>query len=205
RSRQQRNFLTTLLLSQGVPMICHGDELGRTQRGNNNGYCQDNELTWIDWANADAGLLEFTRAVSAVRANHTVFRRRRFFSGKPVGRRGEDGLPDIAWFTPDGAEMTDQDWDASFAKSVAVFLNGHGIPYLDARGQRVLDDSFLLCFNAHHEPIEFTLPPKEFGCTWRLVVYTGPEEETPAEEVPGGGALTVDAHTAVVLQAPDGG
>ena len=205
RARQQRNFLTTLLLSQGVPMICHGDELGRTQNGNNNGYCQDNELTWIDWANAGADLLEFTRAVSALRASHPVFRRRRFFSGKPVGRRGQDGLPDIAWFTPEGAEMTDEDWGASFAKSVAVFLNGHGIPDLDARGQRVLDDSFLLCFNAHYEPIEFTLPPKEFGAAWHVVVFTGPEEETPAEEVPGGGTLKVDAHTAVVLQAPDGG
>ncbi|HXA90093.1 MAG TPA: glycogen debranching protein GlgX, partial [Mycobacterium sp.] len=120
RARQQRNFLTTLLLSQGVPMICHGDELGRTQSGNNNGYCQDNSLTWIDWADADAGLLEFTRAVSALRANHPVFRRRRFFSGKPLGRRGLDGLPDISWFAPDGAEMTDEDWGAGFAKSVAV-------------------------------------------------------------------------------------
>jgi isoamylase len=205
RARQQRNFLTTLLLSQGVPMICHGDELGRTQNGNNNGYCQDNELTWIDWASADAGLLEFTRLVSALRANHLVFRRRRFFSGKPVGRRGQDGLPDIAWFTPEGTEMTDEDWGASFAKSVTVFLNGHGIPDRDARGQRVLDDSFLLCFNAHYEKIEFTLPPKEFGASWQVVIYTGPDETTPADEVPGGGTLTVEAHTAVVLQAPDGG
>lgn len=201
RARQQRNFLTTLLLSQGVPMICHGDELGRTQNGNNNGYCQDNELTWIDWDSADAGLLEFTKTVSALRAEHPVFRRRRFFSGKPVGRRGQDGLPDIAWFTPEGTEMTDEDWGASFAKSVAVFLNGHGIPDRDARGQRVLDDSFLLCFNAHYEPIEFTLPPKEFGAAWEVVVYTGPEETTPADEVPGGGGLNVEAHTAVVLRA----
>ncbi len=201
RARQQRNFMTTLLLSQGVPMICHGDELGRTQSGNNNGYCQDSELTWIDWAAADTGLLEFTRTVSALRANHPVFRRRRFFSGKPVGRRGQDGLPDIAWFAPDGDEMTDEDWGASFAKSVAVFLNGHGITDRDARGQRVLDDSFLLCFNAHYEAIEFTLPPKEFGAAWNLVVYTGPQETTPADEVPGGGKLTVEPHTAVVLQA----
>jgi glycogen operon protein len=201
RARQQRNFLTTLLLSQGVPMMCHGDELGRTQRSNNNGYCQDNALTWIDWADADAGLLEFTRAVSALRANHPVFRRRRFFSGKPVGRRGHDGLPDISWFTPDGAEMTDEDWGVSFAKSVAVFLNGHGIPDLDARGQRVLDDSFVLCFNAHRAPLEFTLPPTEFGTRWRVVVYTGPEETTPSAELPAAAKLTVHAHTAVVLQA----
>jgi isoamylase len=201
RARQERNILTTLLLSQGVPMICHGDELGRTQSGNNNGYCQDSELTWINWAEVDSDLLEFTRNVSALRANHPVFRRRRFFSGKPVGRRGQDGLPDIAWFAPDGDEMTDEDWGASFAKSVAVFLNGHGISHRDARGQRVLDDSFVLCFNAHYESLEFTLPPKEFGASWGLVVYTGPDETTPADEVPGGGKLKVEAHTAVVLQA----
>jgi isoamylase len=201
RARQQRNFLTTLLLSQGVPMICHGDELGRTQNGNNNGYCQDNELTWIDWADADASLLEFTRAVSALRANHPVFRRRRFFNGKPVGRRGQGGLPDITWFTPDGAEMTDEDWGASFAKSVAVFLNGDGMPYLDARGQRVLDDSFVLCFNAHREAIEFILPPAEFGACWRVVVCTGPEKAAPPGELPAAAKFTVDAHTAVVLQA----
>jgi len=204
RARQQRNFLTTLLLSQGVPMICHGDEFGRTQSGNNNGYCQDNSLTWIEWADADADLLEFTRAVSALRANHPVFRRRRFFSGKPVGRRGQDGLPDISWFAPDGAEMTDEDWGASFAKSVAVFLNGHGIPGLDARGQPVFDDSFVLCFNAHHEPIEFTLPPAEFGTGWRTVVRTRAEEATPSEELSAAAKLTVDAHSAVVLQAIPG-
>ncbi len=208
RARQQRNFMTTLLLSQGVPMICHGDELGRTQGGNNNGYCQDSELTWIDWDNADAGLVEFTGAVAALRAEHPVFRRRRFFSGKPVGRRGLDGqgrLPDIAWFTPEGTEMSDEDWGASFAKSVAVFLNGQGIIGRDPRGRRVTDDSFLLCFNAHHEPLEFTLPSKEFGSSWQVAVFTGPEETTPADEVPGGGTLTVEAYTAVVLQASDGG
>jgi glycogen operon protein len=133
-----------------------------------------------------------------------VFRRRRFFSGKPVRRRGQDSQPDISWFTPEGAEMTDEDWGASFAKSVAVFLNGQGIPGRDERGQRVVDDSFLLCFNAHYEPIEFTLPPKEFGASWQVVVYTGPEETTPADEVPGGGMLNVDAHTAVVLRGLTG-
>ncbi|KZS61970.1 MAG: glycogen debranching protein GlgX [Mycobacterium pseudokansasii] len=201
RARQQRNFLTTLLLSQGVPMICHGDELGRTQNGNNNGYCQDNEITWINWAQADAGLLDFTRAVSALRASHPVFRRRRFFSGKPVGRRGEDGLPDIAWFAADGSEMTDEDWGASFAKSIAVFLNGHGIPDRDLRGQRVLDDSFILCFNAHYEPIEFSLPPARFGEKWRTVIYTGARKLAPCDELPASARLTVDARSTVVLQA----
>ena len=205
RSRQQRNLITTLLLSQGVPMICHGDELGRTQDGNNNGYCQDNALTWIDWADADTGLLEFTRVVSALRSNHPVFRRHRFFNGKPVGRRGQDGLPDIAWFAPDGTEMSDEDWGAGFSKSVAVFLNGRGIPDRDARGQRVLDDSFVLCFNAHYEPIEFTLPPADFGANWRVVVHTGAEDTEHPEELGAAAELTVDAHTAVVLQAASTG
>src|SRR6201985_3985955 len=118
RALQQRNFLTTLLLSQGVPMLAHGDELGRTQQGNNNVYCQDNELSWIDWAHADTELIEFTRAVSALRTAHPVFRRRRFCSGKPVGRRGDGSLPDISWFAPDGSEMTGEDWESGFAKSL---------------------------------------------------------------------------------------
>jgi glycogen operon protein len=130
-----------------------------------------------------------------------VFRRRRFFSGTPVGRRGQDGLPDISWFTPDGTEMTDADWGASFAKSVAVFLNGHGIPGRDARGQRVLDDSFVLCFNAHYEPIEFTLPPVEFGSCWRVVVCTGSADAAQDENLRPAAKLTVDAHSAAVLQA----
>src|SRR5271166_3314480 len=201
RGRQQRNLITTLLLSQGVPMICHGDELGRTQDGNNNGFCQDSLLTWINWAKPDAGLLEFTCAVSALRANHPVFRRRRFFNGEPLGRRGVEGLPDIAWFTPEGTEMTEEDWGAGFAKSVAVFLNGHGIPDRDARGQRVLDDSFVLCFNAHDEGIEFTLPPADFAASWRVVVHTRTAEAGPSEELAAAAQFSVDAHTAVVLQA----
>jgi isoamylase len=201
RARQQRNLITTLLLSQGVPMLCHGDELGRTQDGNNNGYCQDNEITWINWDKTDQSLLEFTRAVSALRSNHPVFRRRRFFSGKPVGRRGGAGLPDIAWFTPEGDEMSDEDWGAGFAKSVAVFLNGLGIPDRDQRGQPVQDDSFFLCFNAHYEPLEFTLPPSKFSTGWRTVVHTGTEDEMPSEDLPPAEKLTLQAHTAVVLQA----
>ncbi len=208
RARQQRNFIATLLLSQGVPMICHGDELGRTQGGNNNGFCQDNEITWIDWAKADAELLEFTRTVSELRANHPVFRRRRFFSGKPVGRRGEAGLPDIAWFTPDGDEMTGDDWGAGFAKSVAVFLNGHGIPDRDARGQAVVDDSFLLFFNAHHEPLEFTTPPAEFGKGWTVLintaVNTGAGSAGADEELGAAATVTVDGRATVVLQAVSG-
>ena len=206
RGRQQRNFLTTTLLSQGVPMISHGDELGRTQGGNNNGYCQDNEITWIDWAHADTALLEFTRTVSALRAAHPVFRRRRFFDGLPVRRRGVEGMPDISWFQPDGPEMSDEDWDSSFGKSVAVYLNGQGIPGLDARGHRVTDDSFVLCFNAHHEPIEFTLPPEEFGPAWTPVIDTaaGADDGGEASPVRAGATVRVGSRGIMVLQAaPD--
>jgi glycogen operon protein len=207
RARQQRNFLATTLLSQGVPMISHGDELGRTQNGNNNGFCQDNEVTWVHWDKADTELMEFTRSVSALRAAHPVFRRRRFFNGLPVRRKGADGQPDISWFRPDGSEMSDDDWGSGFGKSVAVYLNGQGIPELDARGQRVTDDSFFLCFNAHHEPIEFTLPPDEFGRAWVPVVDTSaetvgsaanPEDRQP---IPAGDAVQVAARATVVLQA----
>jgi glycogen operon protein len=201
RSRQQRNFLVTLLLSQGVPMICHGDELGRTQSGNNNGYCQDNELTWIDWADADTDLLDFTKSVSALRAAHPVFRRRRFFSGKPVGRRGQAGLPDIAWFTPEGTEMTGEDWGSGFAKSVGVFLNGQGIPDRDARNQRIVDDSFLLCFNAHYEDIEYTLPSKKFAAAWRPVIDTRTDKPDQDATLKARVKIPVEARTVIVLQA----
>jgi glycogen operon protein len=203
RSRQQRNFLTTLLLSQGVPMICHGDEVGRTQGGNNNGYCQDNGITWVDWENADTQLLHFTAAVTALRAAHPVFRRKRFFTGRPVRRRGSAGLPDITWFRPDGTEMSDEDWDSGFGKSVTVYLNGQGIPDLDARGRRVTDDSFVMCFNAHHEPSEFVLPAAEFGAAWQPVVDTaaGPGEVTEAAAVKAAEALRIQARAMVVLRA----
>jgi isoamylase len=172
RARQQRNFLATLLLSQGVPMISHGDEVGRTQLGNNNGFCQDNELTWIDWKNLDVDLLAFTRYVSSLRHDHPVFRRRRFFDGLPVGRRGRKGLPDIAWLRPDGSQMTKQDWGSGFGRAVAVFLNGQGIADRDGRGERVVDDSFVLCFSAHHEHIQFMLPPASYGRNWQVVLDT---------------------------------
>jgi isoamylase len=203
RDRQQRNFLATTLLSQGVPMICHGDELGRTQNGNNNGFCQDSELTWINWAEADTALIEFTSAVSALRAVHPVFRRRRFFNGLPVRRRGFAGLPDISWFTPDGSEMSDEDWDSGFGKSVAVYLNGQGIPDRDARGQRVTDDSFVLCFNAHHEPIEFTLPPKDFGSAWLPVIDTAADTGSVGDDGPiaAGETMKIDGRAVVLLRA----
>src|SRR6476661_227211 len=172
RARQQRNFLATLLLSQGVPMIAHGDELGRTQQGNNNVYCQDSELSWIHWLEADEALVEFTASVARLRRQHPTFRRRRFFDGLPVGRRGRKGLPDIAWLRPDGSQMTKQDWGSGFGRAVAVFLNGQGIADRDGRGERVVDDSFVLCFSAHHEHIQFMLPPASYGRNWQVVLDT---------------------------------
>jgi isoamylase len=203
RARQQRNFITTTLLSQGVPMLCHGDELGRTQGGNNNGYCQDNEITWINWDEVDTDLLAFTQSVSALRAAHPVFRRRRFFDGLPVRIRGSERLPDISWFAPDGSEMSDEDWDSGFGKSVSVYLNGNGIPDLDQRGQRVTDDSFVLCFNAHHEPIDFTMPPKEFGQAWVAVIDTavGSGDSSDVTPIGAGDAVQVEGRAMIVLQA----
>ena len=164
RARQQRNFLVTLMLSQGVPMLLGGDELGRTQQGNNNAYCQDNELSWYDWRNIDQSLLDFTRRLIQFRLDHPVFRRRRWFEGASIHGNGDE---DIAWLTPAGKEMTRLDWEHSFAKSVGVFLNGQRIPSPGPRGERILDDSFLLLFNAHHETLPFRLPAR-WGKSWRV-------------------------------------
>ena len=170
RDRQKRNFLATMLLSQGVPMISHGDELGRTQLGNNNAYCQDNELAWVDWeaAREDAVLTEFTARLAALRATHPVFRRQRFFQGRPL--RGS-GIEDIAWLRPDGQAMNDEAW-GSGARSLAIFLNGRGIPDRDQVGRPVVDDSFLLLVNAHHAPITFVLPDESYGQVWEVVIDT---------------------------------
>ncbi|WP_131792676.1 glycogen debranching protein GlgX, partial [Candidatus Protofrankia datiscae] len=193
RGSQVRNFLTTLFLSQGVPMLLAGDEMGRTQQGNNNGYCQDNEISWLDWSLAERNtdLVEFTATVCALRREHPVFRRRRFFRGDPIHRldagtgSGPDGAPvsghdggealkDIVWLRPDGTEMSDADWGFTPARSFGVFLNGHGIPDPDQRGEKVADQSFLLFFNAHFEPLGFRIPPENFGTSWEVVVDTRP-------------------------------
>ncbi len=168
RARQRRNFLATLLLSQGVPMLLHGDEIGRTQRGNNNAYCQDGELSWLDWDHADGELAAFTRELVAFRAAHPVFRRRDWFGGKSF--RGSASSA-IGWFRPDGVEMTSDDWNAGFARAVAIFLAGDGIAAPDAQGRKVVDDAFFLAFNAHHEPLEFTLPAP-LGGEWRPAIDT---------------------------------
>ncbi|HKX65809.1 MAG TPA: glycogen debranching protein GlgX [Intrasporangium sp.] len=202
RARQQRNFLATLLLSQGVPMISHGDELSRTQLGNNNGYCQDNEITWVDWdlQEDDQELLGFTQSIIRLRKENPVFRRRRFFAGSP-DHGGESDLGDIAWFTPSGDNMDEPAWRDPSARSVMVFLNGSAIPEPDPRGERTLGDSFLVMFNAHHEPISFTLPDEEYGRLWIPEVDTA-AREIDAEELEPGWQIQVDARSIVVLRSP---
>ncbi|WP_435527664.1 glycogen debranching protein GlgX [Microbacterium aurantiacum] len=172
RSRQQRNFLSTLLLSQGVPMLLHGDELGRTQGGNNNGYAQDNEITWVDWESADTSLIDFTAALSRLRRQHPTFRRSRFFNGGPV--RSEEGapVPDVVWLRPDGTVMQPEDWDSGFGRAVGVYLNGHGIRERDRRGEPITDDHFILFFNAGDEPVSVRLPNADYGASWDILVDT---------------------------------
>jgi len=169
RGRQRRNFLATLFLSQGVPMLLAGDELGRTQRGNNNGYCQDSELSWIDWMGADHELLRFSRQLIALRTAHPVLRRRRWFEGRSI--RGSE-VHDIGWYRPDGSTMTDQDWRAATARGLGVFLNGDEIDSRDAHGYRVRDDSFYLLINAGAAPIDFRLAADHAGERWTRVFDT---------------------------------
>ena len=202
RDQQRRNFLTTLLLSQGTPMIAHGDEIARTQQGNNNVYCQDNELSWINWdfVNTNADLLEFTKRLIRIRKNHPVFRRRRFLAGDPFGFDAADR--DIAWLVPSGRLMTQGDWEFAFGKSLMVYLNGRSIVEPDRRGQKVEDDSFLLMFNAHYDSIDFTIPGKQFGVSWKLIVDTTEATGYPAEakHVPANGSITVPARSIIILR-----
>jgi len=173
RRQQQRNFLTTLMLSQGVPMIAHGDEIGRTQGGNNNVYCQDNEVAWIDWELAEdqSHLLAFTSALISLRKDHAVFRRRRFFAGD-AAHGGESDLGDIEWLSSDGTDMDEDDWLNGYARTLMVFLNGDAIPEPDLKGVRIADSHFLMLFNAHSGPVDFALPPEKYGAGWRVRLDT---------------------------------
>ncbi|MFE0079915.1 glycogen debranching protein, partial [[Kitasatospora] papulosa] len=219
RSRQMRNFIATLMLSQGVPMLSHGDEFARTQRGNNNGYCQDNELSWVHWPDpaaashgkdgdedgdaTDTSLLEFTRSMVWLRRDHPVFRRRRFFHGRPV-EGTHDELSDIAWFTPRGEEMTQRDWQAAHAKAMTVFLNGHAISEPGPRGERIADDSFLLMFNAGAETLEFAVPMNH-GRQWQVVVDTAVPDGVPpgaGPKVSAGERVTLIGRSLTVLKRP---
>ncbi|MEU6281895.1 glycogen debranching protein GlgX [Streptomyces sp. NPDC047028] len=203
RARQTRNFLATLMLSQGVPMISHGDEFGRSQRGNNNAYCQDNELSWLQWPEEDTELLEFVRAMVWLRRDHPVLRRRRFFHGRPVEGTHDD-LSDIAWFTPEGEEMTQRDWESAPASALAVFLNGNAISEPGSRGERIADDSFLLMFNASPQELDFVVPA-DHGRQWQVVVDTARPEGVPpgaGPKVAAGERLTLVDRSLTVLQRP---
>ncbi|MFF5497247.1 glycogen debranching protein GlgX [Streptomyces aquilus] len=203
RARQQRNLIATLLLSQGIPMLGHGDELGRTQRGNNNAYCQDNEVSWIDWrlTGEQRDLADFTRYVVALRAAHPVLRRRRFFRGETVTYAGQP-LPDLVWFAPDAREMTDGDWQRPDAHSVGAFLNGDAIAEPDACGRPVVDDSFLLLLNSYWEPVDFRLPEPAYGERWTTLIDTAQPQGADEVEHKAESVVSVGARSLVLLSRP---
>ncbi|HEY0053980.1 MAG TPA: glycogen debranching protein GlgX [Pedobacter sp.] len=195
RNKQKRNFLTTLFLSQGVPMLVAGDEYSRTQNGNNNAYCQNNEISWLNWATADTELLEFTKKLIHIRKKHPCFARRRWFKGRPI--KGV-GLEDIAWFQPKGEEMTEENWKHDFAKSLAVYLNGRGLLTVGTQGELIIDDSFYVIFNAHHEPLDFKLPKDIYGKEWTKIIDTStfntPEVVYKAEDI-----VRADSRSVILL------
>jgi len=199
RAQQQRNFIATLLLSQGVPMLLHGDELGRTQGGNNNGYAQDNEITWVDWSNVDHPLIEFTAALARLRKQHPTFRRSRFFDGRPVKMEEGAPIPDVVWLRPDGSVMQPEDWDNGFGRAVGVFLNGQGIRERDRRGQSISDDHFLVLFNAGDEPVDFQLPEFEYAPKWDAYVDTAGERAN-TEPLNPGETLPIEPKSLIVLR-----
>jgi len=199
RNKQKRNLLATLFLSQGVPMLLAGDELGRTQKGNNNAYCQDNEISWLDWQSADHGLLEFTKGIIRFIKEHPSFRRRRWFQGLPV--TGVADQNDIMWLMPDGNQMSEENWEHDFAKSLGIYLNGKGIRCVNYDGERIYDDSFYIIFNAHEDALEYTLPPEDCGQAWHKVIDTsdgfiGDDEQ----EFHPGETIEVQARSVMVLR-----
>jgi isoamylase len=196
RNKQKRNLLATMFLSQGVPMLVAGDEFGRTQQGNNNAYCQDNEISWLNWAEADHNLLAFTQKVIQLRKEHPVFRRRKWFQGQPVKGKG---LEDITWFLPEGTEMEDENWNHDFARSLGVFLNGHGLHHVGPKGEKIIDDNFYVIFNAHHEPLEYIIPEKLSDKHWEKILDTSEEESTEQTLAPGE-CILVQGRSVVLLQ-----
>ena len=200
RDRQKRNFLTTLFLSQGVPMIVAGDEFGRTQKGNNNAYCQDNEISWIDWNNLDEDLLAYVQDLIKFWKKHPAFSRRHWFQGKSI--RGAK-LHDIAWFMPDGQEMEEHNWQMDYARSLGIFMNGQALGSVDERGGRLTDDNFYLIFNAHEGPLDFVLPSPEFGKSWSKIIdtYDGTIQEKPESHDPGA-IIPVHGRSIIVLIEP---
>jgi glycogen operon protein len=202
RQRQKRNMLATLFLSQGVPMLCVGDEVGRTQHGNNNAYCQDNDISWFNWnwSRADQALLEFTTFLIELRQQHPVFHRRQFFQGRHI--HGAE-VKDIAWFRPDGKEMTEEDWNQGFARCLGVRLAGDAIAEMDTQGDPIRDDTFLLLLNAHHEPITFILPAHKRGVRWELVFDTrdGLPGRPRSQYLKGGASYDLEHRSMALLRA----
>ncbi|WP_205877867.1 glycogen debranching protein GlgX [Mycobacterium camsae] len=201
RCQQMRNFWVTLMVSQGTPMISHGDEIGRTQLGNNNVYCQDSQLSWMDWSlvEKNADQLAFARKVTRLRRKHPVFRRRRFLKGRPI-RSGEADIHDIAWLTPSGQEMTEQDWDNDFGKSIAVFLNGQALPEPNRRGERIVDDSFLLCFNAHDQEVTFVMPHGDYAQQWTVELDTTSPTGVAERVANEGDAVALPGRSVLILR-----
>lgn len=199
RKRQMRNFLATMFLSQGIPMLVAGDELARTQGGNNNAYCQDNEISWIDWDNADKKLLEFTSALIHLRQNHHVFSRLQWFQYKPINGKG---VKDIEWFVPEGRIMTIADWESDQVKSIGVYLSGDGIQSRTDEGLPIVDDNFFIIFNTHHKAIDFKLPPAEWGSPWHRVLdtYTGICNENSFESFRAGHVVTVEGRSVILFK-----
>jgi isoamylase len=200
RERRQRNFLATLFLSLGVPMLLGGDEFGRTQGGNNNAYCQDNEISWFDWSldEPQERLLGFSRRLIELRNDHPVFRRTEFLAGKELMG---SGLPDVWWFRPDGRRMTRRDWQNADGRALGVFLNGEEIQRTTPAGERIIDDSFLILLNAHHEPVPFTLPPRRFGARWAVELSTSePERRDEGPSAAARDEVAVESRSLVLLR-----
>lgn len=198
RNKQKRNLLATLFLSQGVPMLVAGDEFGRTQMGNNNAYCQDNEVSWLNWETMDKGLQKFTSKLIALRKAHPTFSRRKWFQGMPV--KGI-GLEDIAWFLPEGIEMDDEHWQHDYARSLAVYLNGQGIRSLGEKGEKLVDDDFYIMFNAHHEAIIYRIPEEKYGKEWEKVLDTTTDEVEELVTYKYGEEISIKGRSVVLLKA----
>jgi isoamylase len=199
RVRQRRNLVATLILSQGVPMLSGGDELGRTQGGNNNAYCQDNEISWHDWTGADAEFLAWVQRLVAYRKAHPVFRRRRWFQGRHIR-----GIDEMAWFRYDGVEMTDDDWENGFARSVGVFMNGDSIRATDLFGAPMVDDTFFVIVNASELDLPWTMPPVRYAACWVVDIDSADTVTgtlgVPAQYVDAGAELLVPSRSLIVLR-----
>ncbi len=209
REREKRNFLTTLLLSQGVPMICGGDEISRTQQGNNNAYCQDNEISWLDW-NLDArkhSLLEFTSKLIELRKEHPNLRRRKFFQDRKISpgaaaKQEVDGLAigDVSWYRPDGQEMTEEEWNAGWIRCLGLRLSGRTLNDVDRHGELIRDDSFLFCVNPHHERIQFYLPACAASCSWQVLLDTRDPSCCDGQALTAGQSYDMLEHSAVLFR-----